>query len=97
MRKTGRGEVVRVGSLFDQYKKRFTAPQKTVVVACIAVLKEVFSIELHENQCSYKPQTRTLSLTVSGTIKTEIQLQKQKILALIRERVGDNGAPTNIL
>lgn len=97
MRKIGRGEVVRIGSLFDHYKKRFTAPERTVVLACIEVLKELFSFQLKENQCRYAPRSRTITLIVSGPLKTEIQLQKEKVLTGIRERVGEKNAPIHLL
>ncbi len=89
--------IIKVADLFLKYKQILKAPQGSVVTAFIEVVEDLFHITLEKHQCSYSPQTKTLSLRVSGMIKSEILLQKRKILLRMAEKLGEKSTPTEIL
>ena len=97
MRKERTEGVVQIGSLFDIYKKKLKAPQKTVIKTFQEVVKDLLQITFKNDQCSYTVFTKTLSITVSGTIKTEILLRKKEILTHMRGRLGEKSAPKDII
>lgn len=97
-KKKQRGQgIIKVSNLFEKYKKTLRAPQKTVVVNFIIVVEDLLGKTLREDQCAYKPSSKTLSVNASGMFKTEIQRSKEKILLKMREVLGEKSAPTNIL
>ncbi len=89
--------IIKVSDLFSKYKQILKAPQGSFVTAFIEVVDEIFHIKLQKNQCSYSPQTKTLSLRGSGMIKSEILLQKKKILSGMVEKLGEKSSPKEIL
>jgi hypothetical protein len=92
----GKG-IIKVSDLFLKYKQILKAPQGSVVSAFIEVVEDMFHITLKKHQCSYSPQTKTLSLQTSGMIKSEILLQKKKILTHMAEKLGEKSTPKEIL
>ena len=97
MRKKGSGEIVKISKLFEVYAKRFTAPEKSVIKVFTEVVEELYGVSIGGAQCSYKPATRTILLTVPGTLKSEILLHKNEVLAHITGRLGQKSAPKEIL
>lgn len=97
MRKASRGEIVKISSLFEVYRKRLKAPEKSVILVCIEVINDVLGVSLKETWCAYSPQTRMLKLSVPGTLKTEIMLHKNEILTHVQGRLGERSAPQDIL
>lgn len=97
MRKKGRGGIVKVGSLFDVYKIRLKAPQKTVIKEFEEVIYDLFKMHVPLTKCTYSPHTKTLSIAVSGPLKSEVQLRKAEILAHLKGRLGEKSAPTDIV
>lgn len=97
MRKKKNKGVVHITNLFEKYKKNLVAPQKTVIDAFQKATQEVVGIELKTHHLSYSPHTKTLSLSVSGTIKTEIFLRKKEVLTHIEKNLGKKNTPTTIL
>jgi hypothetical protein len=96
MRKQG-GAPVKISNLFEVYKKRLRAPQKSVVAAATEVVEDVLGIILKENVCEYSPSSRILRINASGPLKSEIFLHKEEILTHLKGRLGDTSAPTQIL
>ncbi len=96
-RRQGRGEVVRVGSLFDAYKTRLRAPQGSVVKTFQEVVKDLFGVEVRSDQCSYSVHTKTLTVHAQGPLKSEIRLRKAEILTHMKGRIGEKGTPIEIL
>lgn len=88
---------MRISNLFDKYKKLLKAPQGTVVQAVIDTMKDMYGISLKKEQCTYQVHSKTLSLHVGGPLKSEITLNKSKILAEIGKRIGVENAPKQIL
>lgn len=92
-RRTGRGEVTPIRDLFAVYKARLRAPQQSVVNEVVAVVREVTSIQLEAKQCRYTVHSRTVAITAPGPVKTEIKLQEDRIIALLKARLGEQSAP----
>lgn len=97
MRKKGRGEITKIQNLFEVYKQRLRAPQGSVIKEFQEVIKEMFHVDIRPDQCSYSVATKTLKVTLSGPLRTEITLRKSEVLAHLKGRLGEKSAPTNIL
>lgn len=97
MRKFGRGQTIKVGDLFEVYRKKLKAPQKTVIQEFIEVVEDFLGVSIPQNRCHYSPSTRTISLTISGAGKSEVLLNKQEILTHLKGRMGERNAPKEII
>lgn len=96
MRK-GRGEIIKLSDLFEKYKKILKAPQGVIIDSFVEVTEDIIGIKIAKEQISYTVHTRTLSVRVSGPLKSEIKLRKKEILAHMKGRLGDQSAPIEIL
>ena len=96
MKKRGLG-ITKVSNLFSKYKNLLRAPQGSVITAFTETVATLFNITIKKEHCSYSPQTKTLSVKVSGMLKTEILLQKKKILQHMAEKLGEANIPKEIL
>ena len=94
-KKRGQG-IVKVSDLFLKYKSILKAPQGTVITACIESVSEIFGHTLSKSQCRYNIHTKTLTITVSGILKSEIILRKREILQKMIEKLGTESAPKDI-
>jgi len=93
-----RGEgIKRVADLFEAYKKRLKAPQRTVVQCFVEVVEDVCGIALKASQVRYTPAARTVTLSLPGQIRTEILLQKDEVLTHLKGRLGSQSAPKDII
>lgn len=97
MRKKGRGEIVRVSDLFSIYKNRLKAPESSVITCFQEVAQDLLGVSIEKERCNYSVTSRTLSLALTGPLKSEILLRKEEILAHLRGRLGERSAPKNIL
>ena len=95
-KKRGSG-IVKLSKLFEKYQKTLKPPQGSVIATCIEVIEGLCGYTLKKEQCVYKPQSRTLSIQVTGIVKTEIILKKKEILKLTQEKLGEFNAPKDIL
>lgn len=95
-RKRGQG-IVKVSDLFKKYAHTLKAPQGAVVTAFLEVIKELFGVTLKKEHCAYRVASRTLTLTASGMLKTEILLKKKIILIKMTEKLGEQSVPKEIL
>ena len=96
MKKRGKG-VVQISSLFEKYKNKLQAPQSTVINNFIELIEIELGYQIQKHQCRYSPQSKILSISVSGPVKTEILLQKELLLQQLQERVGEKSAPKQII
>jgi hypothetical protein len=87
----------KINIFFETYKKKLRPPQKTVVRTFQEVVKDLLGVTISENSCSYTVSTKTLTITTNGPTKTEILLRKKEILDHIKGRIGEKGAPEEIL
>ena len=93
----GKGQAVKIASLFEAYKTRLRAPQGVVVKTFQEVIKDMFNIAVRAEQCSYSVHSKTLTVNVSGPLKMEIRMRKAEILTHLKGRLGEKGAPQEIL
>ena len=91
------GEIVKIGNLFDKYKKTLKAPQGVVIDAFIEVIDDLMGFEIKKEQCRYTVSTKTLGVAVSGPLKSEITIRKKEILAHLKGRLGEKSAPKDIV
>ncbi|MDC1205549.1 hypothetical protein N8083_01740 [Candidatus Pacebacteria bacterium] len=96
MRK-GRGEIIKIGDLFEKYRKTLVAPQRTVIETFCEVVLELLSIEITKKSVKYSPSTRILSVGTGGPLKSEIKLHRTEILAHMKGRLGEKNAPKDII
>ncbi|MFM2423846.1 MAG: hypothetical protein RLZZ70_233 [Candidatus Parcubacteria bacterium] len=91
------GELQKVGSLFDIYKDKLRAPQKSVIDVVVVVIGEVTGIILDPNRCTYTVRSRTLATNAASLIKHEISRKEQEILSHCQDRLGKESAPLRII
>lgn len=96
MRK-GRGEIVKLGDLFEKYRKNLKAPEKTIIVAFEEVVLDLFEIKIPKGKVKYSPASKTISIIGGGPLKSEINLHKEEILLHMKGRLGEKSAPKEIL
>lgn len=88
-----RGELIKVGGLFEKYKKILIAPQASVVGVFIEVVSDLCKINLKQNQVSYSVSSRTITLHVPSILKHEILRHNQDILDHCRGRLSEKNCP----
>ena len=96
MRK-GRGEITKLSTLFEKYKKTLKAPQGIVIDCFTEVVSELLHIEIAKESVSYTVFNKTLRVRLSGPLRSEIALRKKEILAHMKGRLGEQSAPTEII
>lgn len=96
MRK-GRGEITKVGDLFEKYRQTLKAPQGTVIDAFCEVVSELLALPITKKQVRYTPSSKTLSVTTQGPLKSEIKLHEEEIIAHLKGRLGEKSAPQKII
>lgn len=97
MRKKGRGEIVKLGDLFEKYRKNLQAPEKTVIIAFEEVVFDLLEIRIPKGKVKYVPTSKIISLIGGGPLKSEINLHKEDILNHLKGRLGEKSAPKDIL
>lgn len=97
MRRGEEKHAVNIKTLFDTYKKRFRAPQKTVIKTFQEVAKDLLGVEIDQKNCEYSVSSKTLQIILSGPIKTEILIRKEEIITHMKGRLGEKSAPKEIL
>jgi hypothetical protein len=97
MKKQRGGDVTKVGDLFEKYKRILKAPQGVVVDAFIEVVSDIIGIEIPKESISYTVHNKTLTLRISGSLKSEIFLHKKEILTHMKGRIGQQSVPKIIL
>ncbi|MDB9944436.1 hypothetical protein OAD26_00350 [bacterium] len=96
MRKSS-DSIQNIGSLFDKYRKRLKAPQKTVINTFQEVVADLFGIHIDEKDCGYTVSNRMFRLNVSGPFKTEILMRKKEVLLHMKGRLGEKSTPKEII
>ncbi len=92
-----RGEITKLSTLFEKYKKLLKAPQGSVIESFREVISELMLIEIPKGKITYSVHTRVLSVNVQGPLKSEIKLRKEEILAHLKGRLGEGSAPHEII
>ena len=96
MRK-GRGEIIKLSTLFEKYKKTLKAPQVIVIDCFCEVIEELLKYPISKEKVKYLVHTKTLKINAPGPLKSEIQLRKKEIIAHMKGRLGEQSAPCEIL
>ena len=96
MKKQRGGEVKKVGDLFEKYKQTLRAPQGVVTSVFIDVVNDLIGIEIPKERLTYSVHNKTLTLQISGPLKTEILLKKKEILTHMKGRLGGGSVPKEI-
>lgn len=91
-----RGELIKVGSLFDKYKNILEPPQATVLSEVVEVIEDVCGVVLQKKYIKYSVSTKTISITAPGVLKQEVLRRQAEILLHLRGRLGVK-SPTKIL
>lgn len=95
--KKQRGEIRRVGDLFEKYRRTLIAPQRTVIVTFCEVVEEVVGYKLDPKKVKYAPHTKTLSLIGGGPLRSELHMRREELLAHMKGRLGEKNSPAAIL
>lgn len=85
--KARRGELVKVGSLFEKYAKTLKPPQRSVEKMACEAIQAIVGCVLEDNQVSYTVATRTLYIKAPALLRSEIKLHGSEILAVLRDRL----------
>jgi len=91
-----RGELIKVGSLFDKYKNILQPPQSTIIGEVAEVIDDVCGVNLPKKYIKYSVATKTVLLTAPSILKQEVMRKQAEILIHLRGRLGKK-APTKIL
>lgn len=92
-RKGRRGEITKVGDLFEKYKTILKAPQGTVVKEFVEVVQDLLGIKIDRKYIKYSVTSKTLSLTAPSALKQEISFHKDEIILHLKARLGEKSAP----
>lgn len=95
--KKRRGELIKVGALFEKYKTKLKPPHQSVIKEVIEVIDDITGIMLEPTQIKYSVHTKIISLNVPSLIKQEIKLHQADILVHLKARLGVYNAPTLLL
>lgn len=88
---------VPITDLLARYKTRLRPPQGVVIATFCEIVGEELGITLTRSDVRYSPYTRTVSLSVRGPQKTEIMLQKKRVLDKCKEILGELSFPKHIV
>lgn len=91
-----RGELIKVGSLFDKYKNILQPPQGVVLEEVIEVINDICGVLLQKKYIKYSVSTKTIAITAPSVLKQEILHRQAEILLHLRGRLGAK-APVKIL
>ncbi len=96
-KKSGDGAPRKISDLFAVYRKRLRAPQGSVIGAACEVIEDLTGIVVRKEACTYSPHGRILRIAIPGPKKSEIMMRREEILTHLKGRLGQEGAPTQIL
>ncbi len=97
LKNMSRGELTKVSSLFDKYKKTLIAPEASVINAFLEVMEDLLSVKLSKEKVRYNPTSRTLSLRGLGALRSEVKIREDEILNHLRGRLGEKSSPRRVM
>ena len=89
--------VKKISDLFSVYKKRLIAPESSVIEAFVEVVEDLTNLSVAKDKVSYSPHSRTLNLSLSGPLKSEIKMREAEILDHLKGRLGEKNSPRQIV
>jgi hypothetical protein len=96
MKNRGQG-IKKISNLFDIYKQKLIAPERSVLNAFLEVVHDLYGWDIPKNYISFNTQSKIISLKTSGTLVSEIKLNKKEILSHLKGRLGEKSAPKDII
>jgi hypothetical protein len=91
-----RGELHKVSSFFDKYKRILVAPEGRVIKEFLDLVEDMFAVKIPGGKVSYNPMTKVLLLRGLGPLRSEIKMKEPEVLAHLRGRLGDQNAPVRV-
>jgi len=85
-----------VGSLFENFKKRFTPPQASVEKRVSELICELTPLTIKPEQIKYSVGSKTISLQVPSVLKSELQHYMKNILQRLESEMGRQNCPKTI-
>lgn len=95
--KKRRGELIRVGSLFEKYATKLRPPERTVTTVVCEVIGDVMGYPIKENMVRYKVSTKTIELKMPSILKQEVLMHQNEIMVHLKGRLGETHAPRTIM
>ncbi len=86
-----------IAGFLDVYRKKIKAPQNSVIVEFVSVVKEVTFVKVNVSDCDYNPKTRTLYVKTSSVIKQDLLLRSPEILSRLEDKIGVSNSPHSII
>lgn len=86
-----RGEVTKLGSLFEKYERLLVPPQASVEKEIIRVVSEVCGYTLSREQITYTVATKSAYLRVPSLRKSEILRFREDILLRLKKDLSGRG------
>ena len=86
-----------VGSLFENFQKRFTPPQASVEKRVAEIICEITPLQIKPEQVKYTVSNKTISLQVPSILKSELQHHKTAVLSRLESEMGIKNSPKVIL
>lgn len=90
-----RGEIKKLSDLFEGYRQRLIAPERTVVETFLEVVKDILGMNVPPRIVRYTPANKTLTIS-GGTFRSEIKLHEKELLEHVAGRLGPKNAPKRI-
>lgn len=97
MRKQRGTEVRKIADLFALYKKRLKAPQASVIKEVVLIITTDLHIPAKPHWFRYEVATRTMVCVGPAAAKSEILVHKSLILTEMKQRLGENNCPHQLI
>ncbi len=85
-----------VGELLLRYA-HLKPPQGTVIEVFLRAVAECCGVVLRKNIVTYRAGSRTVGISVAGSLRQEIILHKKQILTYCAREMGVDNAPKDIV
>jgi hypothetical protein len=86
-----------LGNLLLRYKKVLKPPQQSVIKEVVQVIQEVLGVTVATSQLTYQVTARIIYIKTPSLIRSEILRAKPKILTVLKERLGEQVAPIDLI
>lgn len=90
-------ESKKIGDFFAQYKTRLRAPQKSVEIAACEAIAMITGIKIPESKIIYKVGSKSLIITASSLLRSEIKARESEIIARLKSELGARNTPEVII
>jgi len=88
-----RGEIVKVGDLFQKYQQILKPPQKTVINEVVEVVEDLTGIKVKPELVQYQVHSQTIGFNLPSALKSELRLHESDLKIHLQARLGLKNAP----